>query len=79
MYFYILRVWGDAPLILNSEDTGEIGRTAWQEIAAQCITDLQEAAKLLPHADAQEDANGETLTSKQIASQGTAHAILAHL
>lgn len=79
MYFYILRVWGDAPLILNSENTGEIGRTAWQEIAAQCITDLQEAAKLLPHAEGLKDVNGETITSKQIASRGTAHAILAHL
>ena len=79
MYFYIIRVWGDAPLILDSEDTGEIGRTAWQEIAGQCITDLREAAKLLPHADALEDVNGEMITSKQIASRGTAHAILAHL
>lgn len=79
MYFYVFRVWGDAPLILNSEETGEIGRTAWQEIAAQCITDLQEAAKLLPHANALKDVNGEAITSKQIASRGTAHAILAHL
>ena len=79
MYFYVLRVWGDAPLILNSEDTGEIGRTAWQEIAGQCITDLREAARLLPHADGLKDVNGETITSKQIASRGTAHAILAHL
>ncbi|MFR7809896.1 MAG: hypothetical protein ACLU4N_11800 [Butyricimonas faecihominis] len=36
-------------------------------------------AKLLPHADALKDVNGEAITSKQIASRGTAHAILAHL
>ncbi|MEQ2911592.1 RagB/SusD family nutrient uptake outer membrane protein [Butyricimonas faecihominis] len=79
IYFYILRVWGDAPLILNPEETGEMRRTSWQEIATQCIMDLQEAAKLLPHANALKDVNNETVTSKQIISRGTTHAILAHL
>ena len=76
-YFNIIRCWGDAPLVTKSEDVGEKPRTAWQDIAAFIIKDLQEAAKLLPPAGELKYADGGTILSKQIPSRQTANAILA--
>lgn len=70
-YFYILRTWGDAPLLTGAFDSGMKGATPWQEIAHFIIADLREAAKLLPPA--------VELNNKQIPSCGTANAILAHV
>ena len=78
-YFYILRAWGDAPLIKESVDVGEKARTPWQELADFAIEDLKLAAKMLPKARDLYDAGNVKVTSKQIPSSGTAHAILAHL
>lgn len=79
MYFYILKCWGDAPLILHSEDVGMKARTPWQEIAGQCIEDLTRAAGLLPRASDLVDIDGKSITSKQVFSRGTCQAVLAHL
>lgn len=78
-YFYILRNWGDAPLILNSLDVGEKARRSWLEIAGQVESDLREVARLLPGASDLRDKDGKMIVSKQFASRGTAHALLAHL
>ena len=40
-YFYILRAWGDAPLVQESVDVGEKARTSWQELADFAIKDLK--------------------------------------
>lgn len=79
VYFYILRNWGDAPLILHAEDVGMKARTPWQEIAERCIMDLKAAAGLLPRASDLIDIDGRAITSKQVFSRGTCQAILAHL
>lgn len=78
-YFNIIRCWGDAPLVVKSEDVGEKPRTAWQDIAAFVIKDLEEAAKLLPPVGELKDAAGGTILSKQFPSRQTANAILAHV
>ena len=78
-YFYLLRAWGDAPLVKESVDVGEKARTPWQELADFAIEDLKLAAKMLPKARDLQDANRIKVTSKQIPSSGSAHAILAHL
>lgn len=79
MYFYILRHWGDVPLILHVEDVGEKARTPWQEVAEFCISDLKQAASMLPVATEMKDSDGNPITSKLFISRGTCHAILAHL
>lgn len=79
VYFYITQIWGDAPLILNSEDTGEKAREPWQNIAELIIRDLKRAAEILPPASSLKDLNGRIVTSKQYCSRGTANAILAHV
>lgn len=66
VYFYILRNWGDAPLILHAEDVGMKARTPWQEIAERCIMDLKAAAGLLPRASDLIDIDGRAITSKQV-------------
>lgn len=78
-YFYILRTWGDAPLVRYAEDVGEKGRTPWQELADFAMADLEKAAEILPVAAELKDANGIAITSKQYISRGTAYALLAHL
>lgn len=79
VYFYILRSWGDAPLITNSEDVGPKKRSSWIDLANLVREDLKKAIELLPPASQLKDANGASIESKQIPSQGTAYAILAHL
>lgn len=78
LYFYISQTWGDAPLIVESEDVGEKARIPWQEIIDFVIRDLEEATRLLPEADALVDSQGKMIQSKQTPSKGTAYAILAH-
>ena len=79
VYYYMIQNWGDLPLIVHAEDVGMKSRTPWQEVAGQCISDLKEAAKLLPVANELKDIKGNLVTSKQAVSRGTCHAILAHL
>ena len=78
-YFYILKTWGDAPLVKESVDVGEKARTKWQELADFAIADLKEATKLLPVATNLTNEDGTTITSKQTPSKGSAWAILAHV
>lgn len=79
VYFYILKTWGDAPLITGSEDVGMKARTPWQTLADFAINDLKQASEMLPPASALQEANGSAIDSKQIPSRGTAYAILTHL
>lgn len=78
-YFYILKTWGDAPLIKESVDVGEKARTPWQDLANFAIEDLTRAVKMLPVATDLKNEDGSTITSKQIPSRGAAWAILAHV
>lgn len=78
-YFYILKTWGDAPLVKDAFETGALARSPWQEIADFAIADLQKAAALLPPAGELKDMHGNPVASKQFASRGTAFAILAHV
>lgn len=78
-YFNLIRCWGDAPLVVKSEDVGEKPRTAWQDIAEMIIADLKTAESYLPPVAELKDANGKAILSKQIPSRQTANAILAHV
>lgn len=78
-YFYILRTWGDAPLLTHAYETGMKAKSSWQEIAGFIIEDLKKATTLLPPAGELRNGEGKAIISKQIPSQGTAYAILAHV
>lgn len=76
-YFYISRIWGDVPLIIETaEDAAaapNLARTKQSEVLDQCIKDLQEAIKLLPYVTA------PTATRPIRANKGTCYALLAHI
>lgn len=79
VYFHLIRLWGDVPLVLDYEDLSEKGRTPWQEIAGQIIGDLELAAGYLPPENELKDSKGVVIHDKQIPSRGTAYAILAQV
>lgn len=79
MYFYIIRTWGDAVLILSEGDVGEKGVTPWKEISRVITGDLKKAATLLPVVSDLKDASGGLVVSRQVPSRGMAWAILAHV
>lgn len=79
LYFHLIRLWGDVPLVLKYEDLSEKARTPWREVAARVMEDLELAASYLPPADELKDSQGVAIRNKQIPSRGTAYAILAHV
>lgn len=79
LYFHIIRLWGDAPLVLDYEDLSEKGRTPWRDIAAQIVEDLGLAAEYLPVEDELKDSGGAAIRDKQVPSRGTAYAVLAQV
>lgn len=76
-YFYISRVWGDVPLVIetgiDAAATPNIPRAAQAKVLDQCISDLQEAIKVLPFV------TGATANRPVRANRGTCYALLAHI
>ena len=75
-YFYMARIWGDIPLVLNSGniiDAVDLTRTSQTEILDQCIKDLTTAISLLSWE--YPAANNRAVR----ANKGAAYALLAHL
>jgi hypothetical protein len=72
-YFWVVRLWGEAPLVLNSDiyTTGNlpVGYSTIKEIYTQIISDLKEAELLL----------GDKKPQPGRAGKGTAKAILAEV
>src|SRR5690606_8569612 len=72
-YFYIVRIWGDAPLIvkpfLADEDLADYGRAPLSELYAQIHEDLAEGASLIPASS----------TERTILTRAAVHAIEAHV
>jgi starch-binding outer membrane protein, SusD/RagB family len=75
-YFYISRVWGDVPLVLELEDpvkAKNIPQTPAAQVLAQAIKDAEKAAELLEHGYT--NANEKAVR----ANKGAAYALLAHI
>lgn len=72
-YFYIARIWGDAPLItkpfLTNEDVVEQGRNPLDSLFAQIHSDLEKGIQLIP----------ASATSRTSFSRTAAYAINAHV
>jgi hypothetical protein len=88
-YFYLVRIWGDVPLITVSHD-GEFkpkGRDSQQKVLAFCEQELQEAANDLPYGYSSDDPQQQGDYYNRSASQWngalarklSAYAILAHV
>ena len=70
-YFYLVQLWGEVPLVLHNVDGSNTTRAAIDDVYAQIVQDLKDAAELLPKVD-------EYPTSdKGRATQGAAYAYLS--
>src|SRR5690606_34145042 len=72
-YFYIVRIWGDAPLVLapflSNNDLEELTRTPSNEVLQQIHLDLEETVRLIP----------SSITSRTAFTQAAAYALDAHV
>jgi len=72
-YFYLVRIWGDVPLItepfLSYNDLRDVSRTPQDQVFVQIHSDLQQAVKLIP----------ASATGRTTFTQASAYAIDAHV
>lgn len=78
MYFEIARRWGDAPIAPGTEDATEQAKSPVDSVLAQAIR-AAEAALILPTHEKLKDAHGNTVNSRQYASLGAVHTLLANI
>jgi starch-binding outer membrane protein, SusD/RagB family len=72
-YFWLVRVFGQVPLIDNVDVTYSVKKSSFQEIYNLIITDLQKAISLLPNS------NNEARIKYVTPHRGTAKALLAEV
>ncbi|MDR2383343.1 MAG: RagB/SusD family nutrient uptake outer membrane protein [Prevotellaceae bacterium] len=70
-YFYLVQLWGEAPLVLHNLDGDKTPRTAINEVYEQIVSDLKDAAESLPVYTEYADSD------KGRASKGAAQAYLS--
>lgn len=78
VYFYMVRIWGDVPLNLESENIEPLGRTDMKIILEQAADDLRQSLEDLP-AQYFSDGVPDRCKSKTTATSGAANAVLAHV
>ncbi len=78
MYFEIARQWGDAPIAPRTEDPSPKAKSPMDTILAYAIR-AAETALILPTHDKLTDAQGEKVYSRQYASIGSVHTLLANI
>lgn len=85
-YFYMVRMWGDVPLITYSYDNGtfpEVARTSANVVLNYIVSELREAAKVLPEqfgASSDKYYGGDINTWKGLLlNRYSAYAILAYV
>lgn len=75
-YFYMARIWGDIPLVINSGsivDAVDQSRTPQAQVLDQCIKDVNTAIGLLSW-------NNPSANDRAVrANKGAAYALLAHI
>jgi starch-binding outer membrane protein, SusD/RagB family len=76
-YFYMARIWGDVPLVLETTpdptQAEDLPRTSQSEILSQCIKDIQTAIPALTW-------NYPVAADRAVrANRGAAYALLAHI
>lgn len=77
-YFNVAQNWGDAPLAQPTESTEAVGKSPVDSLFARALK-AAEKALILPTYDKLMDAHGKAVTSKQYASLGTVHTLLANI
>lgn len=78
MYFEIARRWGEAPIAPGTEDATAKAKSPADTVLAYAIR-AAEAALILPTHDKLTDAKGNAISSRQYASIGSVHTLLANI
>lgn len=85
-YFYLVRIWGDVPLITSSFDNGtfpELSRTDYRDVLTFAEQELIDAVEILPfrYGVAPQEYYGEFTSNWQkiLFNKISAYAILAHM
>lgn len=78
MYFRLAQDWGEAVIAPKTEDASERSKSPVDSILAEAIK-AAEAALILPTHDKLTDSYGNVITSRQYASTGTVHTLLANI
>lgn len=77
-YFDLARRWGEAPIPKGSESMDAEGKKTVDEVLAEALRCANEALILPKHEDLK-DSYSATVTSKQFASIGSVHTLLANI
>lgn len=70
-YFYLVQLWGEVPLVLHNVEGSNTVRTDIDDVYAQIVQDLKDAAESLPRV------NEYPAADKGRATKGAAHAYLS--
>lgn len=79
MYFRLAQDWGEAPIAPGSEDPTVQPKSPIDSVLAEAIRSAEAAKRGLPTYDRLTDADGRLITSRQYASLGTVHTLLANI
>lgn len=77
-YFFIARMWGDAPIVKNSTDAVIYLRSKVEDVLAEAIRNAEIALDLPVFEDLVNESGAKVMT-KQFGSKGAATALLAHI
>ncbi|MEG2276964.1 MAG: RagB/SusD family nutrient uptake outer membrane protein [Odoribacter sp.] len=79
-YYTIARMWGDAPIVPNSEFKQPLGKSPAKAVLEEALRCAKEALVLPAHdSPMMINAKGNELTSKQYASLGTVYTLMANI
>lgn len=78
MYFSLAQRWGEAPITPGTEMIDALPKSSIEEVLAEAIR-CAEKALVLPTYERLTNADGSAITSKQFASLGTVHTLLANI
>lgn len=79
IYFRLAQDWGEAPIAPGSEDPTVQAKSPVDSVLAEAIRWAEAAQRVLPTYDHLTDADGRVITSRQYASLGTVHTLLANI
>lgn len=77
-YFDLVRRWGEVPLVYTSESAEPLAKSPVEAVLQEAIRCAEEALILPKHEDLR-DSYGAAVTSRQYASLGTVHTLLANI
>ncbi len=79
MYFHLVRIWGDVPLVTNTGQIDAMPKKDQSEVLALAQSDLEKALADLPAIYLDPSGDEDQTTSRYRATKGACYALLAHI